>query len=61
MPARTAPAPTSSAAAVLEVVGPIRDRYDEILTPDALAFLTELHSRFSARRHDRLADRMRRR
>ena len=61
MPARTAPVPTSSAAAVLEVVGPIRDRYDEILTPDALAFLTELHSRFSARRHDRLADRMRRR
>ena len=39
----------------------MRDRYDEILTPDAIAFLTELHQRFGGRRHDRLADRMRRR
>ncbi len=45
----------------IEIVGVLRDRYDEILTPDALAFLTELHQRFGGRRHDRLADRMRRR
>ncbi|MFE6997375.1 malate synthase A [Microbacterium sp. NPDC057659] len=43
------------------VAGPVRERYDEILTPAALAFLTELHHRFAGRRHDRLADRMRRR
>ncbi|WP_460799996.1 malate synthase A [Microbacterium sp. GXF0217] len=45
----------------IEIAGPMRDRYDEILTPDAIAFLTELHHRFAHRRHDRLADRMRRR
>ncbi|GAA1962794.1 malate synthase A [Microbacterium deminutum] len=45
----------------IEIVGTMRDRYDEILTPDAIAFLTELHHRFAGRRHDRLADRMRRR
>ncbi|MBD3758087.1 MAG: malate synthase A [Microbacterium sp.] len=49
--------PTSA----IVVTGPLRDRYDEILTPDALAFLSELHARFAGRRHDRLADRMRRR
>lgn len=45
----------------IEVVGPMRERYDEILTAEALAFVTELHDRFAGRRHDRLADRMRRR
>ncbi|MFB7252453.1 malate synthase A [Microbacterium sp. NPDC056234] len=45
----------------IQITGPMRDRYDEILTPDAVAFLTELHHRFAHRRHDRLADRMRRR
>jgi malate synthase len=45
----------------IEVLGRLGDRYEEILTPDAIAFLTELHHRFSGRRHDRLADRMRRR
>ncbi|GAA5152885.1 malate synthase A [Microbacterium pseudoresistens] len=45
----------------LRIVGPIHDRFDEILTPEALAFLTELHHRFAGRRHDRLAARMRRR
>nr|WP_256999533.1 malate synthase A [Microbacterium sp. SZ1] len=39
----------------------MRERYAEILTPEAIAFLTELHHRFASRRHDRLADRMRRR
>lgn len=45
----------------IEVLGARRDRYEEILTPEALAFLAELHQRFAARRHDRLADRMRQR
>lgn len=53
----TGPIPT----AAIVVTGPIRERYEEILTPDALAFLGELHARFAGRRHDRLADRLRRR
>jgi malate synthase len=56
---QTGPIPTGAAA--IEIAGPLRDRYDEILTPDALAFVGELHRRFAGRRHDRLADRMRRR
>ena len=62
--APTTPTTTSSATAAgprIEVTGPMRPRYDEILTTEALAFVTELHHRFSGRRHDRLADRMRRR
>ena len=54
-PPRTQRGPT------ITITGPLRARYDEILTPSAVAFLTELHHRFAARRHDRLADRMRRR
>lgn len=45
----------------LHVTGPQRERFDEILTPEAIAFLSELHHRFASRRHDRLADRMRHR
>lgn len=45
----------------IEIVGALRPRYDEILTPEAVEFLTALHHRFAGRRHDRLADRMRRR
>ena len=63
-PTATGTAPTTTPTASgprIEVTGPIRPRYDEILTTEALAFLTELHHRFSGRRHDRLADRMRRR
>ncbi|MEV4737832.1 MULTISPECIES: malate synthase A [unclassified Microbacterium] len=52
--------PTQQGPAIT-VTGPLRDRYAEILTPEAIAFLTELHHRFASRRHDRLADRMRRR
>jgi len=36
-------------------------RADEILTPEALAFLTRLHDQFAGRRHDRLDARMQRR
>ena len=45
----------------LEVSGRPFDRSDEILTPEALQFLTELHERFASPRHERLADRQRRR
>jgi len=61
MRTRTGPVPTATHEPALEIAGPLGPRYDEILTPEALAFLTELHHRFSGRRHDRLADRMRRR
>ncbi|MFJ2369506.1 malate synthase A [Microbacterium sp. NPDC087665] len=57
---RSIPTPTHQGPAI-EITGTLRDRYDEILTPGAIAFLTELHHRFASRRHDRLADRMRRR
>jgi len=52
---------TTIAGPAIRITGPMRPRYDEILTPEAIAFLTELHHRFAGRRHDRLADRMRRR
>lgn len=48
-------------SATLEVVGPALPDSDRILTPEALAFLTELHARFAQARKDRLADRARRR
>ncbi len=37
----------------------LQGRDAEILTPEALAFLTDLHDRFARRRHDRLAARLR--
>ena len=45
----------------IDVTGRPFDRSDEILTPEALQFLTELHDRFASTRHERLADRQRRR
>ena len=57
----TNPIPTQICEPQIEVTGPLRDRYDEVLTPEALTFLTALHDRFGGRRHDRLAERMRRR
>src|SRR5690606_34722293 len=45
----------------IEVLGPRLDRSDEILTEGALDFLSELHHRFASARHERLADRQRRR
>src|SRR5262245_25064790 len=41
-----------TASAGVEITGPLRDRYDEVLTPDALAFLAELHRAFDGRRRD---------
>ncbi|WP_221586368.1 malate synthase A [Microbacterium sp. G2-8] len=43
----------------IDIVGPLRERYEEILTPDALAFLAQLHDLFAGARYDRLAARMR--
>ncbi len=45
----------------MEVLGPRAERFDEILTPEALEFLTRLHDRFVGRRHEILATRMERR
>ncbi|MDQ1130741.1 malate synthase A [Microbacterium sp. SORGH_AS_0888] len=59
-PTATGIAPETTTPTI-EITGPLRERYDEILTPEAIAFLAELHHRFAGRRHDRLADRMRRR
>ncbi|MFC5338061.1 malate synthase A [Leucobacter denitrificans] len=45
---------------VLELNGRPLERSDEILTPEALQFILELHHRFARARHERLADRQRR-
>ncbi|QAY72145.1 malate synthase A [Agromyces protaetiae] len=59
-PAEPKPA-TGSFQAVeprIEITAPQGERYDEILTPEALAFLAELHDRFAGTRHDLLAARL---
>ncbi len=45
----------------LDVTGHLGSRYREILTPEALDFLTALHDRFLAARHGLLMDRQQRR
>jgi malate synthase len=42
----------------IEILAPLDERFDEILTPEALRFLTRLHDQFAGRRHERLAARM---
>ncbi|MGV8881152.1 MAG: malate synthase A [Rhodoglobus sp.] len=42
----------------IEILGRDDDRFDEILTPEALSFLTRLHDQFAGRRHERLDARM---
>ena len=42
----------------IEITGPTGPRYDDILTPHALEFLTKLHDLFLGRRQERLAGRM---
>jgi hypothetical protein len=39
----------------VRVVGPMGERYDEVLTPEALALLGALHREFDSRRRDLLA------
>ena len=41
----------------MKITGPIQDGYAEILTPQALAFVAELHRRFNDRRLELLHDR----
>jgi malate synthase len=41
----------------VEVLGPVQGRAAEVLTPDALAFVAELHRRFDGRRRELLAAR----
>ncbi|WP_156760846.1 malate synthase A [Microbacterium karelineae] len=43
----------------IDVTGPMRERYEQILTPDALAFIAQLHELFAGPRYDRLAARLR--
>jgi malate synthase len=38
----------------VELTGPVEDRFEEILTPDALLFLATLQREFGARRHELL-------
>ena len=45
----------------LEITGPDTPGIEQILTPDALTFVTELHTRFAGPRHDLLLARQRRR
>ena len=45
----------------IEILGEDEYRFGEILTPDALAFVTRLHDQFAHRRQERLHDRMTRR
>ena len=56
-PASTVQLPTPR----IEVLGRPFDRSNEILSEEALAFVTDLHVRFASSRHERLADRQRRR
>ena len=42
----------------IQVTGALGERYDEILAPEALVFLTRLHDLFMGRRQERLAGRM---
>jgi malate synthase len=52
---------TQTPGSRIDIVGALYPRFDEILTPAALDFLTELHRLFAGSRHDRLAERMRKR
>src|SRR4051812_44256519 len=51
------PLDTATLTESTNVLGPIEGRAAEILTPDALAFLAELHRRFDGRRRELLAAR----
>jgi malate synthase len=44
----------------IEILAPLEDRFDEILTPEAIAFVTRLHDQFAHRRQERLHARMER-
>ena len=48
----------STTTKTLTIAGPMRPRYADILTPDAVGFVEELQNRFASRRHELLAERM---
>jgi malate synthase len=60
--ARFTPAPSTGSFQTveprIEVTAPLGERYGEILTPEALAFLAQLHDRFAGTRHELLAARL---
>src|SRR4051794_13500372 len=39
----------------VEITGPLHDRFDEVLTPEALTLLATLHRSFDGRRRERVA------
>ncbi|ATQ43333.1 malate synthase A [Caulobacter mirabilis] len=49
--------PLDTAASDIVITGPVEGRAGEILTPEALAFVADLHRRFDARRRELLAAR----
>jgi malate synthase len=57
----TTHAETPTTQIEIEIEGEFAPRFDEILTPEALEFLRELHERFAATRHELLAIRLRKR
>lgn len=46
--------------ASVEVVGPVEGRFAEVITPEALEFVADLHRRFNPARQERLAARLER-
>ena len=48
---------TTAARSWIQQLGPTEHRYDEILTPEAMTFLAELHDRFASRRSQLLTAR----
>ena len=50
-------APTASTSFHMEIEGPTGERFGEILTPEALAFVGSLHGRFESRRRELLGAR----
>ena len=49
---------TTTHPSTLTITGAMRERYDEILTPEAIGFVEQLQQRFAGQRHALLADRM---
>src|SRR5690606_18482013 len=43
----------------IDITGPMHERFEQILTPEALAFLAQLHELFAGPRYDRPAARLR--
>jgi malate synthase len=53
--------PAVSVSAGIDIKAPIHDGFDQVLTPDALAFVADLHNRFDDRRRELLERRRQRR